>query len=99
MSKKSVEQLLMEIDNFSRTRNLSEREMAQKLSIPYSTFTKWFQKGERNPSPTYIEKMEKFLESRKEAGTYWKELWMKILEWWKTQYRYSTIRDLADEIG
>ena len=101
MNKKPVGQLLMEIDDFSRARNLSKRKMAQRLSIPYETFRKWFQKGKArsNPSPTYIEKMEGFLEFQKETDTYWKELWMKILEWWKTQHRYSTIRDLADEIG
>ena len=101
MSKQSVGQLLMEIDDFSRTRNLSRRKMAEKLSIPYETFRKWFQKGKgrKNPSPTYIEKMKKFLESRKKTDTYWKDLWMKILEWWKTQHRYSTIKDLADDIG
>ena len=43
--------------------------------------------------------MEKFLESRKETETYWKDLWMKILDWWETQHRYSTIQELADEIG
>lgn len=65
MNKKPVEQLLMEIDNFSRKSNLSKREMAQKLSINYEIFRKWFQrgKGRKNPSPIYIEKMEKFLES------------------------------------
>lgn len=101
MNKKSVGQLLMEIDDFSRTRKLSKREMAQKLSIPYSTFKKWFQKGKgkRNPSPTYIEKMERFLRPQKETDAYWKELWKKILMWWETQHRYSTIRELADEIG
>jgi len=101
MNKKPVEQLLMEIDNFSRKCNLSKKEMAQKLSINYETFRKWFQKGKgrKNPSLTYIEKMEKFLESWKETDIYWKELWIKILGWWKTQHRYSTIRDLADEIG
>jgi len=101
MNKKPIEQLLIEIDDFSRTRNLSKREMAQKLNTPYETFRKWFQKGKgkKNPSPAYIKKMEKFLESRKETETYWKELWMKILEWWETQHRYSTVRELADEIG
>lgn len=58
MNKKSVGQLLMEVDDFSRTRSLSRREMAQKLSIPYETFRKWFQKGKgrKNPSLMYIEK-------------------------------------------
>jgi len=101
MSKKSIGQLLMEIDDFSRTRNLSRRETAQKLIIPYETFRKWFQKGKgrKSPSSIYIEKMEKFLESQKKTDTHWKDLWTKILEWWKTQHRYSTIRDLAEDIG
>jgi len=43
--------------------------------------------------------MEKFLESRKETDTYWKNLWTKILEWWETQHRYSAIRELAEDIG
>ena len=101
MNKKSVEQLLMEIDDFSRARKLSKRGMSQKLNIPYSTFKKWFQKGKvkRNPSPAYIEKIEKFLGSQKETDTYWKDLWIKILKWWETQHQYSTVREFADEIG
>jgi transcriptional regulator with XRE-family HTH domain len=101
MTKKPIEQLLKEINDFSRAKNLSKKEMAQKLDIPYSTFKKWFQKTEakRNPSPAYIEKIEKFLESQKETVNYWKDLWMKILGWWETQHRYSTVREFADEIG
>jgi len=101
MTKKSVDRLLVEIDDFSRSRSLSKREMSKRLNIPYETFRKWFQKGEgrKNPSATYIEKMEKFLESWEETDTYWRNLWMRILEWWETQHRYSAIRDLADEIG
>ena len=101
MSKNNIELLLTKIDNFSRTRNFSRREMAQKLGIPYETFRKWFQKGKgrKNPSSVHIEKMERFLESQKRIDTHWIDLWAKILEWWKTQHRYSTIRDLAEDIG
>lgn len=101
MEKRSIEQLLMEIEEFSRTRNLSKREMAQKLNIPYETLRKWFQrgKGKSNPSPAYIEKIEKILESQKEKSIYWKDIWMKILKWWETQHRYASIRELADDIG
>jgi len=101
MNEKSVEQLLMEIDDFSRTRKLSKREMSQMLSISYNTFKKWFQKGKgkRHPSPAYIERIKQLLESQKETDTYWKDLWIKILKWWETQHHYSTVRELADEIG
>jgi len=101
MNKKPIGQLLTEIDNFSRVRKLSKKGMAKELNIPYSTFKKWFQKGGsiRNPSPTYVEKIERFLETQKETTTYWADLWMKILKWWETQHHYSTVRELADEIG
>lgn len=101
MDKRPVEQLLVEIDDFSRARKLTKKGMAQKLNIPYSTFKKWFQEGKakRNPSPTYVEKIEKFLESQRESVTYWADLWIKILKWWETQHRYSTVKELADEIG
>lgn len=101
MNKKPVEQLLVELEDFSRARKLTKKGMAQKLNIPYSTFKKWFQEGKvkRNPSPAYVEKIEKFLESQKEIATYWSDVWMKILKWWETQHRYSTVKELADEIG
>ncbi len=101
MNTKSVSQLLIEIEDYSRARNRTRKEMAQNLGIPYGTFKKYFLKtrNKRIPSSIYIEKMEKFLKSRKETKTYWKILWMKILQWWKTQHRYPTIKDLADEIG
>jgi len=101
VSKGSVEQLLIELDDFSQTKKLSRREIAQKLNIPYETFRKWFYKGKgkKKPSPSYIEKIEKFLESQKETETYWKDVWTKILKWWETQHRYFGVRELADEIG
>lgn len=101
MSKKSPQELLAEIDDFSQARNLSKREIAQKLGISYETFRKWFQKGKskKNPSLPYIGKMERFLESQKETETYWKDLWMKILGWWEIQHQYPTARSLGDEIG
>jgi len=101
MNKKSVEQLLMEIEAFSRAKKLTKKGMAQRLNIPYETFRKWFQKGKgkKSPSPAYVEKIEKFLESQKEISTYWSDLWIKILKWWETQHRYSTVKELADEIG
>ena len=37
MSKRPVEQLLVEIDDFSRARKLSKKEMAQKLNMPYGS--------------------------------------------------------------
>ena len=101
MNKRHVGQILSEISDFSRRRRFTSREMAKKLNIPYDTFRKWFQKGKskKNPSSTYIEKMESFLNAQKETDTHWKELWMKVLKWWQTQHRYSTVKELAGEVG
>lgn len=101
MNSKSVEQLLMEIDTFSKTKKLSKREIAQKLDIPYNTFKKWFLKGKskRKPSTIHIERIMEFFESQESGETRWKELWMKILTWWETQHRYLTVKEFADEIG
>ena len=98
---KNIEQLLVEINDFSRLQNLSRRELAERLNIPYETFRKWFldSKGKKHPSAKYIKKMETFLESHIQIEAYWSELWIKILKWWETQHRYSTINLLADEIG
>jgi len=101
MNKKPVGQLLSEIDAFCRAKNISKAEIAQKLNIPYETFRKWFQKGKgrQNLSSLYIKKIETFIDSWKETDAYWRALWVKIVEWWGTQHRYSTIKDLADDIG
>jgi transcriptional regulator with XRE-family HTH domain len=101
MNKESVEQLLKRIESFFQAKDLSKMEMAEKLDIPYSTFKKWFQKGKvrRYPTPIYIDKLEQFLKSQEKIEEDWGELWTKILKWWETQHRYSTVREFADEIG
>jgi hypothetical protein len=101
MNEKSVEQLFVELDNLARSSNLSKRETAQKLNVPYETFRKWFQKGKGNKklSPENIIKIEKFLELQKKSTSYRLDLWMKILKWWETQHQYSALGELAEEIG
>jgi hypothetical protein len=101
MNSKSTEQLLIEMASFSRTQNFSKKATAAKLGIPYGTLKKWFltSSNRREPSRANVQKIEKFLDSLKETNTRWQELWVKILEWWKTQHRYSTVKEFADEIG
>lgn len=101
MNNESSEQILKRIETYIRKKDLSKMELANELGIPYSTFKKWFQKGrvQRSPSPVYINKLEKFLESQEKIEKNWEVLWMNILKWWETQHRYSTVREFADEIG
>jgi transposase len=101
MNSKSSEQLLIEIENYSRTQNLLKKEVARRLDIPYSTFKKWFHKGKikRIPSQMYLDKIQNFLESQRKREQYWEELWTKILKWWETQHRYSSVQEFANEIG
>ncbi len=57
-------ELLKRINQFSQTRNLSKSEIAELIGIPSSTFKKWFLEGKnkRTPSPSYVKKLEFFLE-------------------------------------
>jgi len=99
MEKQSPAHLLSELEQYSRSKNLSKKDMARNLGVPYSTYKKWFKIKERNPSSVGIQKIKSFLESKKETDKYWKELWVKILNWWETQHQYSSIREFADEVG
>jgi transcriptional regulator with XRE-family HTH domain len=101
MEKTSFDQLLLGLENYSKFKNLSKKDLAQKLNIPYSTLRKWFSKSrtKRFPSPDYMEKINHFLESEKKEDRYWGNIWMKILSWWQSQHRFSSIKKLAEEIG
>jgi transcriptional regulator with XRE-family HTH domain len=92
-------QLLSEIDQFSRSRGLTRKNMAEMLGVPYGTYKNWFQKTKRLPSSPYIQKLENFLNYRKNTEGYLKELWRGILIWWETQHQYPTIENFADSVG
>jgi len=101
MNSRSSEQLIIEIENYSKTQNLSKKEIARRFDIPYNTFKKWFLKGKikRIPSKIYLDKIQNVFESQRKKEQYWEESWIKILKWWETQHRYSSIREFADDIG
>ncbi len=99
MKKQPPALLLSELEHYSRSKNLSNKDMARNLRVPYSTYKKWFKNKERNPSSVSIQKIIFFLESQKDTEKYWKDLWGKILGWWETQHQYSSIIELADEVG
>jgi transcriptional regulator with XRE-family HTH domain len=95
------EQVLAEIDKHCRENNVSKRDLAEKLGIAYNTFRIWFHKGvgKSRPSKANIDKLEKFLQSARETDTHWNQLWLKIIEWWETQHQYSSLVELARDIG
>src|SRR3990172_9988325 len=101
MNNEAAEQTLNEVDSFCRSRKLSRADFARKLGIPYETFRKWFQKGKgkKKPSSRYLEKIRRFLRTETDAETHFRLLWNRILDWWKTQHHYSTLNELAGEIG
>ena len=102
MNDARMEQVLKGMDDFCRVNNISKSEMARNLGIPYNTFRIWFHKGKSRaflPSSANLDKMEKFLQSQKQAETHWKNLWVQILNWWETQHRYPTLHHFADELG
>jgi transcriptional regulator with XRE-family HTH domain len=92
-------QLLAKMDDYSKQNQLTRRELAQQLGIPYNTYREWFQKTEHEPSKSYVNKIQHFLLSKKETESTWKELWIKILSWRETQHQYKTTKELAEKIG
>lgn len=101
MTRLNVEELLTDIDAYRHDNNLTRRQIAERLNVSYHTLKKWFQKGNNrmNPSSANVEIIKEFLESQKASKTYSRNLWKRFLRWWETQHRYSTVRQLADEIG
>lgn len=101
MDNVELQQLLSNIERRSKERNLSRVDLARQLGIPYSTLKKWFFSGEkgRKPSPGHVAAIKLFLGSESAAESRWDELWARVLEWWQTQHRYHTTRELADEVG
>jgi transcriptional regulator with XRE-family HTH domain len=99
MKSQSWAQLLSELDQFSRSRGLGRKELALKMGIPYGTYRKWFQKTQRLPSPAHVQKIRSFLSSQQVADSSLQDLWRRILNWWETQHKFATVRELADSIG
>jgi hypothetical protein len=92
--------LLSKLDNLVRERGIGRRGAAAKIGVPYSTLKKWFSRTkQRIPSPENLSKLKSFLISLQATESDAKQVWSRVVEWWKTQHRYRTVAEFAEEVG
>jgi transcriptional regulator with XRE-family HTH domain len=95
-----VNETLTVIEEIRENKSLSKRQLADKIGIPFNTFRAWFQnRGRKTPSKSLFLKLRAFIEENKQSKEKWQELWEKIREWWRTQHKYSSPEELAEELG
>jgi len=95
-----VKEILVSVETLRRQKGLSRHQLSDSLGIPFDTFRRWFQnKGAKTPSKVYLSKLLAFVGKTTESRAQWDDLWKKIREWWRTQHRYSSLQELAEELG
>jgi hypothetical protein len=95
-----IQALLSKLDKLVRERGIGRRRAAARIGVPYNTLKKWFsQTRQRMPSPENLTRLKSFLNSLQAAESEPRQAWGRVIEWWKTQHRYRTVADFAEEIG
>jgi transcriptional regulator with XRE-family HTH domain len=95
-----VKETLAAVEQIRQNKNLSRRQISDRLGIPFNTFRAWFhQRGAKTPSKPLFLKLRAFIEVNKRSTEKRQELWDKIREWWRTQHKYSSLKELAEELG
>ena len=95
-----AKEILAALEEVRQRKGLSRHQLSDSLGIPFETFRKWYyEKGAKTPSSAYLSKLRGFVEESTRSGAQWDDLWKKIQEWWRTQHRYSSLQQLAEEVG
>ncbi len=95
-----VNQILAAVEALRQQKGLSRHQLSDSLGISFNTFRAWFhKKGAKTPSSAHLSKLRAFVGKSTESRAKWDELWKKIREWWRTQHRYSSLEELAEELG
>lgn len=95
-----IKEILVAVENLRRQKRITRSQLSENLGIPFNTFRAWFhKKGAKTPSRAYLPKLRGFVQKATQSRTQWDELWKKIREWWHTQHRYSSLEQLAEEVG
>ena len=95
-----LQETLAAVEAARQQRGLSKRQLAGSLGIPFNTVRAWFQdRSAKIPSSSNLAKLRAFVDESARSGSQWDEVWKKIREWWKIQHRYSSVQQLAEELG
>jgi len=94
-----VNKTLTAIEEIRQNKELSRRQISDILGISFNTFRAWFHKNPKKPTKFFLIKLRAFIEENKHSQEKWEEIWDKIREWWRTQHKYSSLQELAEELG
>ncbi len=95
-----VSTVLAAVEVLRQQKGLSKREVSNRLSLPFNTFRAWFQKnGAKSPSGAHLVRLRAFVEESSQSHEQWGGLWNKVRDWWRTQHRYSSLEELAEQLG
>lgn len=97
---KELNEVLSAVEALRQDNGLSRRQISDSLGIPYETFKRWFfKKGANAPSRAHLSKLRKVVEEKTQSRAQLDQLWKKIRERWRTQHRYSSVHQLAEDVG
>ena len=93
--------LILDMVEKARVRlGLSRRQLADRLKVPFETLRRWFQeKSPKQPSAAHLSRLLSFAAEVENETSAWAAAWQTIKDWWPTQHRYSSLGELASEIG
>lgn len=95
-----VKEILTAVEALRQQKRLSRHQLSNTLGIPFNTFRAWFhKKGAKTPSRAHLSKLRAFVSEGTQSLAQWDQLWKQIQEWWRTQHRYSSLQQLAEELG
>jgi transcriptional regulator with XRE-family HTH domain len=99
-SRERLIKALEAVETARQQNGLSRHQLADRLGIPFETFSRWFQKAsKRLPSAAHLRRLDAYLSHTQTEQTEWNSAWEAIRAWWQTQHRYSSVSVLANEIG
>lgn len=95
-----VKETLTAIEEIRQNKGLSRHQISDSLGIKFETFRSWFRnKGAKTPSKAFLLKLRAFVDKNRHSKEEWQELWDRIRDWWRTQHKYSSLKELAEELG
>ncbi len=98
-SREQIASTLAAVETARKTEGLSRRQLADRLGIPFETFRRWFHTSPKLPSVGHLSRLESYIGTVRDESSGWGAVWNAIQSWWRTQHRYPSVSDLAQDIG
>jgi transcriptional regulator with XRE-family HTH domain len=103
MSESPVEnpqEVIAAVEAVRQQRGVSRHQLADELGIPFDTFRKWFRAaGNKVPSHAHLTRLRTFVAASVQSRRHGDDLVHAVRDWWRTQHRYESLEQLANELG